>query len=107
MNKLRLLFIIAILASCTDSNQSFYEDDSDGDLYVMPLLPPYKLTQLYGTDENTFSSNSWTLHYQYGGDTTVNKWPQVQLKEINVVNGIIYGHNPPYNNAPDLYIVII
>jgi hypothetical protein len=92
----------------------------------MPVLKPYQLTGLYGMVEGEEGLVLWSLHFHYGGDKVTRGFnvivnpgytPRVSVKEINVSNGIIYGHNSEINYGtdvngkvliyPDVWFVII
>jgi hypothetical protein len=126
MHRIKFLFILTVsIFSCTGEGDSFYSSYADGDLYRMPVLEPYQLTHLYGMEEGE-GSDLWELRFSYGGDKETPGFndignpgynPGVAVKEINVSNGIIYGHNKKINYGtdvngklliyPDVWFVII
>jgi hypothetical protein len=92
--KWHLFLLLFSLSSC----HSFYSDYAEGDLYRIPLIDPYRLINIYGADENGPSNHPklWFLNLYYAGDTTHKGYRQIVAQEINVVHGIIFGHDPPF-----------
>jgi hypothetical protein len=81
----------------------------------MPVIKPYQLTHLYGMEEGE-GADLWELFFHYGGDKETSGFnsigntgyaPRVAVKEINVSNGIIYGHDSQQSDYPDVWFVVI
>jgi hypothetical protein len=116
MHRVKYLLILSVLiVSCKNGNDSFYSSYAEDDLYRMPVIKPYQLINLYGIEED--ESSRWQLDFHYGGDKNTpgfnsdlvpNSVPGVSATEINVTNGIIYGHDPEYRDYyPDVWFVVI
>lgn len=109
-----LIFLLAVV-SCNTSS-SFYSYYAEEDLYRLPLIPPYQMTNL-ASDWSKIREHSWTLkllHYRNKHDPvndSLNKLqyqPEIRASEINVTaNGIIYGHNKKAESEMEVWFVII
>src|SRR5688572_19041321 len=102
------LIMFFILQSCNMKN-SFYTEHTESDLYRIPLIKPYKLTQLYGLnaerDDLDGKFNSWHLKLFFADKSK--SWSHVNVTDINVTNGLIYGHGKKTKFSPNDYFVII
>lgn len=81
-----LFLVVTLFIGCN----SFYDHYAEEDLYRVPLISPYRLTQIYGFTES--DGLEWFLDLYYAGDTTHMGYDQISVREINLVNGVIYGH---------------
>jgi len=97
-----LLSILVFVISCKSGADDFYSYYTYEDLYRLPLIPPYQITNLAGFDERPYASYSWELRFVHGGDKNVYGFneasfpgviPSVRPTAVNVTNGIIYGYN--------------
>jgi hypothetical protein len=97
-------FLIALSFSISCNNhRSFYEYSTVEDLYRLPLIEPYELTNIFGVDEDRHSewASTWNLKLIYGSVKTT------RAEEVNVTKGIIYGYHPRFDYYPPAWFVII
>jgi hypothetical protein len=94
----------------------FYTYYAEEDLYRVPLIAPHQMTSLYGIEEDESLFKFWEIHFAYGGDKNTSGFnainnpgyqPRVGATEVNVSNGIIYGHNEDMADYPAVWFVII
>jgi len=91
-------FIIIAMTSCNNDVENFYRTSRDSDLWVLPLIKPYRLIN---AEPN---QTLWYLDLKRPlGINPGSKWKQVTVDKINVVNKVIYGsgYDPAY------YFVIV
>ena len=107
---IRSIFFAMVLLSvtCKHRTESFYMGYIEGDLYRVPLIYPYQITQLYGLEKGKGLTNSWALNFHYEGDSTTPGFSNgVMVSEINVSNGIIYGYDYEQPDYPGVWFVIV
>jgi len=102
-----LIFVLLVCNSC--QSNSFYTEYSESDLYRIPLIKPYKLTQIYGLnaerDDLVGKFNSWQLNLFFADKSK--SWGHVNVTDINVKNEVVYGHGKRTKFPPNDYFVII
>jgi hypothetical protein len=113
----RIIYFVVLaffIFSCNGGNNPFYSYYAEEDLYRVPLIKPYQLINLYGVEEDNFPL--WQMDFHYGGDKNTpgfnsdlgpNSVPGVSATEINVTNGVIYGHSPKNGDYPDVWFAVI
>lgn len=112
-----LLFLFLFVVSCHGATDSFYTHYKEGDLYRLPLIPPYQLINLAGFDERQSASPIWQLLFVHGGDESVDGFnsktlgggtPRTWATDVNVTDSVIYGYcgKDKYGNK-ELWFVII
>ena len=94
-----IFVFISFFISCYDLN--FYEVKSLGGLYVMPLIKPYRLKEL----DLDHALESCKLDFRYNIDTS--GFNHENVTDINIVEGIIFGHGERTIYHPNDWFVII
>jgi len=104
MIKYFFLIALSFLVSC-NNQRSFYDYYRKEDLYRMPLIEPYELINIFGSDKDRHNEmvSAWDLKLIYGHYS----FSSARAEEINVVNGIIFGYTPKSNLEPDIRFIII
>ena len=97
--------LIAAIDSC-NTKRSFYDYYAREDLYRIPLIEPYELINLYNANPDLKATHGWELDFidekAKGHDSHVN------VSNINVINGIIYGHGQDgMTDYPNFWFVVI
>ena len=79
----------------------FYEYYRDEDLWRLPLIKPYQLTNIAGTTRDWGFGDNWRLQFRTVWDSL--SLQHVNVSMINVENGIIYGYGTA--NPCDHFII--
>jgi hypothetical protein len=96
-----MIIVSVIYLSSCNSGDSFYNDYSREDLYRLPLLKPYELLNIYGADPTDLDFHSWSLKL-LSGDRS-----QLNVSNIQVSKGVIYGHGKDGLTLPPNYWFVI
>ena len=105
MSKLLFFIIFAIFISCGFKNTGFYSTDKYEDLYVIPLMKPYRL---YST--GPLKVVPWMLFFRnhlkpgelYGAGAD----DQMPVSLINIKRGIIYGYDTVDDKSGRYFVII-
>ena len=99
-----LLFALLVNTSCKDKN-SFYTHTTKEDLYRLPLIEPYELINIYGSDNDRHEEaySTWQVDLKYGHYP----FSSARAVQVNVTNGIIYGWRPRTDQDVERRFVII
>jgi hypothetical protein len=99
-----LLLFSAAYIGC-ESGSGFYEEYTKEDLFRLPLVRPYELLNLYGADSSDLELHGWTLKLQNQFFGYVS---QLNVSDINVLNGTIYGHGKDgLTHNPNFWFAIV
>ncbi len=98
-----LTLLICLMLSCNSGIDGFYKTSHTEDIDVLPLIKPYRLWTPIP------NKSTWALDFSkkvsVGTDLQIS---QMQVCQINVNNGIIYGHCAQQSQAMNhAYFVII
>jgi len=104
---IKTLFCCFIFVSCDEQNgSSFYTRHYEDDLSRIPLIKPYELQNQRYADSNYDGTHGWSLKFRYRQfDGYI---IQLNISNVNVSNGIIYGHGQDgKTNAPNYWFIIV
>jgi hypothetical protein len=90
--------VIVLFTCCSTDVERFYKISRDTDLWVLPLIKPYRLVNAVPGEQLWYLDLKRPLGVYEGSD-----WKQVTVDSINVVNRVIYGSG----YQPAYYFVII
>ena len=100
---MKYFFVLLFLIASCKSKYDFYEIDAVSDQIVIPLYKPYRLNQV--SDRRIVVGEDWQLDFKYKDST--HKLDYTDVTDVNVTNGIIYGHGKRSKYQPNDWFVII